>query len=251
MGLFDRLTREGRAKSSLAGAAKKVLNKHAQSPDRFAAMEKLRDLGTDDALYALARRFSYVYDKTIEDEQEKEWVADVLTDKGASALPAVSRYAKSAESLSWPLRVIERVAKPEEVLAVVDDLLTREEPGYTRNPTKKLQILTFLSEWKASSSAEISKRVVPYLADFDEGIRFAAVDAIAIHKDEGTSRAPLLDAMTRPEEESRRIKVRCAEVLVDAGWQVTSHKEQVSGLLDGTLPEFGMQQDRLTRKKGK
>ncbi len=251
MGLFDRLTKEGRAKSALEGAAKKVLNKHAQSPDRFAAMEKLRDIGSEDALYALARRFSYVYDKTIEDEQEKEWVADVLADKGEAAVPAVRRYIKSAESLSWPLRVVERIAKPEEILAIIDDLLTREEPGYTRDPTKKLQILTFLSEWKGVPSAETSKRVVPYLADFDEGIRFAAVDAIAIHKDEGTSRAPLLDALTRPEEESRRIKVRCAEVLVDAAWQVTSHKELVSALLADTLPEFGMQQDRLTRKKGK
>jgi hypothetical protein len=250
MGLFDRLTKEGRAKSALEGAAKKVLNKHAQSPDRFAAMEKLRDIGSDEALYALARRFSFVYDKGIEDEQEKEWVADVLTDKGETAIPAVARYLKSAESLSWPLRVLERIGKPDQILAAIDDLLTRDEPGYTRDPTKKLQILTFLSEWKGASSAEISRRVVPYLADFDEGVRFAAVDAIAIHKDEETSRAPLLDALARPEEESRRIKVRCAEVLVDAGWQVTSHKERVTELLADTLPEFGMQQDRLTKKKG-
>ena len=40
MGLFDRLSKEGRAKSSIERNVKKVLNKHIQHEDRFAAMDE-------------------------------------------------------------------------------------------------------------------------------------------------------------------------------------------------------------------
>ena len=33
-----------------------------------------------------------MYDKTIEDEQEKEWVFEMLVEKGAAVLPALKKY---------------------------------------------------------------------------------------------------------------------------------------------------------------
>jgi hypothetical protein len=229
-----------------------VLSKHAQSPDRFAAMEKLRADGSEDALYSLAKRFSYVYDKTIEDEQEKEFVCDALVAKGEIAIPAVRRFAREAESLSWPLRVLERICTQQQLLEIVDEILEREEPGYTRDPARKIQLLTWLGEWKGPPAAELAKRIVPYLADFDEGVRFIAADALSHPdaRDEATAKIPLLDAMIRPEEESRRIKVRCAEVLAECGWTITEKKELVAPLLSSQLPEFGMNHDKLI-KKGK
>ncbi|HNF99133.1 MAG TPA: hypothetical protein PK493_17675, partial [Pseudomonadota bacterium] len=61
-------------------------DKHAQSPDRFRALELLRDDGSADAIIGLLRRFSFVYDKTIEDEQEKEWVYHELVAMGPKVL---------------------------------------------------------------------------------------------------------------------------------------------------------------------
>ena len=79
---------------------------------------------------------------------------------------------------------------------------------------------------------------------------------MARHRHERTARAALLAAMLRPEEESRRIKVRIAEALSDAGWTITDRKDEVAKLLavepeKGGLPEFGMQHDKLVRKKEK
>src|SRR5688572_17951857 len=110
MGLFDRFSKEGREQSAVEKSSKRVMNKHAQSADRFVALEKLKEIGTDEALYGLVRRFSYNYDKTIEDEQEKEWVASALAALGARALPALRRYLKQATTLSYPLRVLESIA---------------------------------------------------------------------------------------------------------------------------------------------
>lgn len=248
MGLFERLSKEGRAKSALARQIKKVANKHSLSQDRFAAMEKLRENGSEEAITGLVRRFSYVYDKTIEDEQEKEWVFDVLVNMGERAVDPVRRYALSADTLSWPLRVLERIAPTDRMLAIVDELIEREPPEYTRDPTRKLQIMTWLGEWRGAPDEAIARRLLPYVGDFDETVRYTSIDTLSRHKHEETARLPLLDALVRPEEESRRIKVRIAEVLADAGWTVTDRKEAVSRLLADELPEFGMQHDKLVRK---
>ena len=250
MGLFDLLSKEGRAKSALERAKKKVMNKHMQSPDRFGAMEKLRDIGTEEALYGLAKRFSYVYDKGIEDEQEKEWVESTLVAAGETAIPAVRRFMLESETVSYPLRILEKIASKERLLAILDELCAKEEPGYTRDPQRKIQFLTWLGEWKDAGTVDVSQRVVPYLADFDENVRFIAVDSLSHHKHE-SAREPLLDALLRPEEESRRIKVRIAEVLAEAGWKVTDRKDQVAQLIGSTLPEFGMQHDKLVKKREK
>ncbi|MBI4509970.1 MAG: hypothetical protein HY698_10080 [Deltaproteobacteria bacterium] len=249
MSLFDLLSKEGRAKSAVEKNAKRVMNKHLQSPDRFSAMEKLKEIGTDEALYCLAKRFSYVYDKTIEDEQEKEWVRNAMVALGERAVEPLLRYALNASTLSQPLHVLEKITSPERLLAIVDELLAREEPGYTRHPAKKVQILTWLAEWQGGGPVEASKRVLPYLADFDEQVRFVAVDSLAHHKAQAVAREPLLAALIRPEEESRRIKVRIAEVLAENGWPISPHKEAIEMLLASELPEFSLKQDKLVRKK--
>ncbi len=247
MGLFDRLSKEGRAKSALDRAVKKAGDKQAQSADRFAAMEKLRDDGSDEALYGLARRFSFTYDKGIDDEQEKEWAVEALTAAGERAVPAIHRFVLESETISHGMKVLERVAARDKILGIVDEILAREEPGYTRDPQRKIQILTFLSEWTAGGAADVSKRVAPYLADFDENVKFTAIETIA-HQPDPSARVALLEALVRPEEESRRIKMRIADVLAQVEWQVTERKEQVSKLLATDLNEFGMHHDKLVRK---
>jgi len=251
MGIFDLLSKEGRAKSALERHIKKVNDKHAQSPDRFAAMEKLREMGTEEAIYGLVRRFGFVYDKTIEDEQEKDWVADALAVLGERGFAPVRRYILEGETVSYPLRVLERIAKPDKVLAVIDELAEREEPGYTRHPQKKIQFIGWLGEWKGAKPAEIARRIVPYVKDFDETVRFTAIDALAHQHDEAAARGPLLDALIRPEEESRRILVRIVEVLADAGWRVDDtpeHKAGVVKLLDSALPEYKLSHEKLIKK---
>src|SRR5947207_13107145 len=110
MGLFDLLSKDKRDERARARNVNQAVNKYAQSADRMKALEALAADGSDDALYGLLRRFGIMYDKSIEDEQEKEWVFEMLVSKGRSALPAVKKYLFSAESISWPLRVLDKVA---------------------------------------------------------------------------------------------------------------------------------------------
>src|SRR2546430_16445225 len=140
MGLFDLLSKEKRDERARARNIKQAINKYAQSADRLKALEGLADDASDDALYGLLRRFGMMYDKTIEDEQEKEWVFETLCEKGPAALPAVKRYLRSADSISWPLRLLDRLAPNKDAeIAMLEEVLARHEPGYERDPTKKQQ----------------------------------------------------------------------------------------------------------------
>lgn len=226
---------------------KKATNKLSQSPDRWAAMEKLRDDGTEEALFHLLRRFSFNYDKMVEDEQEKEWVVDVMVGKGEQGLSALRRYMKSASAIAYPLRIMGQVASNAQGLEIIDELLANEEPGYTRDTTKRIQIIDWLREWKGAEHDDIVARVVPYLEDFDENTRFAAAEALSQHAVPAAV-GPLISAMVKEDEESGRLKVRIAELLADRELDLGDRKDAIAPLLDTVLSDFLIQKDKLVRK---
>src|SRR6185369_12045454 len=197
----------GRDQRSREKNAARAIDKYAQSPDRMKALQSLRDDGTDEALFALMRRFGMMYDKSIEDEQEKEWVFEMLVEKGAAVLPALKKYMVSADSISWPLRLLDNVVDPREGrIDVIAEVLARHEPGYERDPTKKIQLLTHLAGLKHE---RVSPLVAPYLTDMDEGVRYAAVEALMKQGDDAVGRTPLLDLFVK--EESLRLRLRIAD----------------------------------------
>jgi hypothetical protein len=197
---------------SLQRTIEKATNKLAQQPDRWGALEKLKEDGTEDALVGLCRRFSITSMKGVEDEAEKLWVVDTLVTKGPAALAPLVRYMKSAEQLAFPLRVLERIAPRDKVLEVADQLFASEPPGYVRMPERRIDLLRWFGEWKPATDDELVSRFTPYVTDFDENVRFAAIDGMAT-RDPAKIAPPLLAALTRPEEESGRIKRAIAEVL--------------------------------------
>ena len=197
---------------SLQRTIEKATNKLAQQPDRWGALEKLRDDGSEEALVGLCKRFAVTSTKGVEDEQEKSWCVDVLVQKDLQAVPAVRRYMKSAEQLSYPLKVLERIAPHDKIIEIVDELLKSEPPGYARFPERRIDLIKWFTEWKEATDDEILARVVPYLVDFDENVRFVSIEGLArVAPDRIVT--PLVDALVRPEEESGRIRRTIVEVL--------------------------------------
>jgi hypothetical protein len=244
MGLFDLLSKEKRDERARTRNIKQAINKYAQSADRLKALEGLADDASDEALYGLLRRFGMMYDKTIEDEQEKEWVFETLCEKGPAALPAVKRYLFSADSISWPLRVLDRVVpSKDEEMAMLEEVLARHEPGYERDPTKKMQLLSHLGTLKHPKAAPLS---VPYLKDMDEGVRYTAAETLLRQKNEEVARQPLLELFASDEEDSLRIRLRIAEGFVELGWLVQGFRPGV----EKKLPEaFTLDREGHIKKK--
>lgn len=244
MGLKDMLFGgpEARLKKHVARAR----NKQAQSADRFASLEALRDAGmsespsateaADEAIAGLFGRFTIRYDKSIDDEQEKDFVFEALCQMGKTGkkvMPQLQRHLQNAESIAWGLKVLNEVASPEEQWPVLADLCERNDNTYTRDPGKKMQLLHFLGEHDDPRCAEA---LVPYLEDIDEGVRFVAVEGLLKHKRVEPAREPLLKLLTNEKEESRRIKMRIVEGFADQGWDVKGYSGTVEKLVANLLP---------------
>ena len=221
---------------SLQRTIEKATNKLAQQADRWGALEKLKEDGTDGALLGLCRRFAITSMKGVEDEAEKLWVVDTLVGKGDAALAPLVRYMRSAEQLAFPLRVLERIASRDKVLEVVDGLFASEPPGYVRMPDRRIDLLRWFSEWKPATDDEVITRLTPYVTDFDENVRFAAIDGMAT-RDPAKIAPPLIAALVRPEEESGRIKRTIVEVLEKSKAPLGDQAAAVGAVLSGPLGE--------------
>jgi len=243
MGVFDLFSKDGRQQRARDRNISRAVNKYSQSPDRMKALQALRDDGSPEALYGMLRRFGMMYDKTIEDEQEKDWVFEVLLEKGAVIIPPIKKYLFTADSVSWPLRLLDLVAGKEEELEVIKAVLERHEPGYERDPTKKIQLLNHLA---AVKDERVPPLIVPYLADMDEGVRYSAVEALLRHKNEEAAREPLLQHFISDAEDSLRIRLQMAEGFAELGWLVKGHRGEV----EKKLPEqFQLDREGHIKKK--
>ncbi len=231
---------------SLQRTIERATNKLAQQADRWGALEKLREDGTDEALLGLCKRWSITSNNQVEDQQEKAWVVDVLTAKGVVALKPLGRYMKSAPQLSYALAVVGAVADKAQVLELVDPILADETPGYTRDPERRLDLIRWLGEWK-DGGADAAKRLVPYLKDFDQNVRVAAADAIA-DADPALTADALLAAFIRPEEESGRFRKRIAEILAKHKHPLGDHAATVASLLIGPVAGFAVSAGLLVER---
>jgi len=233
---------------SLQKTIEKATNKLAQQPDRWAALEKLRSEGTDEALFGLCKRFGITSMKGVEDEQEKSWVVDVLVEKGAVSLAPLVRYMKSAEQLSFPLRVLAKIADHAKILEIVDQLLAAEPPGYVRMPEKRIDVMKWFAELPEATDDEILPRLTPYLADFDENSRFTAIEGLS-HRTAAKIAEPLIDALLRPEEESGRIRRTIVEVLERTKAPLGGRADKVASMLQGPLANDYKVDGGLVKKK--
>jgi hypothetical protein len=217
---------------SLQRTIDKALNKLAQQPDRWSAMEALRKEGTEEALYGLCRRFSIVSNKASEDEQEKQWVEEVLVGKGEAALGAIRKYLKNHAQLSFALKVLGQIVPRDRALGVIDEILASEPPGYARDPERKLDVLRWLHEWSGGTGDDIVPRAAPYLKDHAEDVRYFAAEAL-LRSDFKLVAPYLIDALTNPEEEAGRLKRRLAEILAEHKAPLGDATDKVKASLHG------------------
>lgn len=223
MGIFDFFSKSSKEGRFLKKQISQVQDKRAMSPDRMQALQELRE-AISEATLGLFRRFDFQYDKSIEDEQEKEWVHQTLVDLGPGIVPDLRIYLQQTSSFSWPLKILGEVAKGKALQETIQALCEQNNNSYVRDPSKKIQLLSFLGEHKDSVLASL---ILPYLEDMDEGVRFTAVEALLHQADVEVALAPLVKLLKSDEEQSRRIKLRILQGLAQLGWMLS--KEQIAG----------------------
>lgn len=241
MGLFDFFKGKG---GGLTRTVAKANNKNAQPVDRFHALEQLREEGTEEAIQGLVKRFTFTYEKTIEDEHEKQWVHDVLVEmataepegglkaKREAILKATEYAVVHFDSIAWPLKLLEHVANREEAWSILEKVIAANDNEYVRDPSRKIQMIDFLGEFH---DARAANSLLQYLEDVDEGVRYHTVEALLHQKNDEVGREPLLQLLIKESEESRRIKIRILDGLAEVGWVTHGYK----GTVEKVCEEIG------------
>lgn len=219
MGFFDLFTKKKDSTPSakpkeVAKLERLVANKLSQNYDRQEAIAELARMGTAESAAALLKRFDWMLDPTITDQEEKENCVKGIVAAGEAALVPIRNYCKKAESLNWPLKALREIAPGERYVEELLNLLDEFDTEYVRNVEPKLQLLKELSE---HPSEEVRVAVEPFMGDVSEPVRFEAVTAIFAMNDPESVPALVEQLST---EESRRIKNRIAQGLAEKGWRI-------------------------------
>ncbi|MCB9701789.1 MAG: HEAT repeat domain-containing protein [Myxococcales bacterium] len=225
MGLRDLFSSSARSKSRLDKLIRKVENKYAQSPDRYAAMEDLLNMATVPSLIGVMRRFTIAASKSIEDEEEKGWLYRRLSGMPPElVLPAAKEFCLNHDNIAWVLRIVEEMADPATEWDIIDAVLAKHPPVYERDPSKKLQLLTHIQE---IDDPQVPTIIVRYLDDPDEGVRFRAVEALLDIADEGASKEALVARLAHADEDSLRIRNRILSGFASLGWELAGHGDAI------------------------
>lgn len=224
MGLFDFF--KSSPEATLQKHAARIANKRAQSPDRWESIQAVGALKSADAVKALLPRFTYYVDPSITDNDEKDETFRLICAVGADAIPPTRAFALKAESLSWPLKILERLAGEDEMVEVLVGLLAHMDVEYQRDPQRKLQVLQALGERR---DARIGPVVERFLGDVNETARFHAASAVLHQEDAASYRKALEETLAR--EDSVRVKARLLEAFAERGWDVGGAKDKLAKAL--------------------
>lgn len=250
MGLFDLFKgkstsgndgerRKGNAAAKYAEAAG---NKRAQNYDRQEAISELCKLKSADAVEALLRRFTFVLDPSITDQEEKEAAFEGIVGAGREAIEPLRAFAAKAASVATPLRAIKEILPEEEIVEELLVWLDRWDTEYAKFVDPKLQILKGLEDY---THPDIREAVEPFLEDVNEEARFNAVATTLAQKDKEA--IPALVKLLL-DEESVRVKGKVADGFVALGWEIP---EDQRGAVRKVLPhQYTVDGAGLISKRG-
>jgi hypothetical protein len=278
VGLFDFLKRSsspppadkgGEARSpdrKVAGHAKVVADRRAQTYDRIESIHALSTMRSPEAAIALLKRFTFTIDPSISDQEEKDLAFQGIVTAGTlerlpkdeaerdeamralegrreEIIEAVQAFCEKAEQLTWPIKVLKALLAEEEYQGELIALLSTFDTEYARNVEPKVQLLQALEEHR---SDDVRKAVEPYLDDVNETVRYHAVET-TFRQDDPASVGPLLDLLHK--EESVRIKNKVAMGLVEKGWAIPSERRDATRMALYDTAGYTLSEDGRVRSR--
>jgi len=223
MGFFDRLrgsssSPKDRPKVNPAAKWADRVERRAQNYDRQEAIQALADLASAEAVEILLKRFTFQIDPSITDQEEKEAAFRGILRAGELAVAPVRAFASRAESLAWPMKVMEQILGETEYVEELLQWLAPWDTEYSKFIDPKVQILATLAEHQHPG---IREQVERFLEDVNEPARFHAVCAL-LAQEAPESATPLASLLA--DEESMRIRNRIAEGLASRRWEIATDK---------------------------
>lgn len=226
MGLKDLFSAEGRQQWKLGRLRKKLTQRFGQPEDRERAALQLADIGTDDAVRILLQRFTFTTEKATADQDEKHLIVELLEDIGEKAAPVVREYIEKQIEVAWAVRALRKMQSSEEVNGFIFDYLD----GATSEDEEPRKLAEMIKALRKVQDARTVKVVAPLLEDYDDEVRFAAIETLQ-DAGQAEAREPMLERLVSDEEDSMRVKLRILEALESNGWEVKGYRKAVEEML--------------------
>jgi HEAT repeat protein len=223
--LFSLFDSEKRRQKSFDRLVSRLVSRNHQSEDRMAVIEELARMQDPEADAALFRRWDMMADKKREDVAEKEYLADVLTSKGADIVVHLKAHNDRSANVTWPLQVLRRVAGDDAVLDEILRVLDAEQRRLASfKPEKKTRLLQLLSDFE---DPRIEAAAVVSLADFDAEVRWEASQQLGrVGGDTGCD--ALIERLNNEDEDSIRVRRGIVSALFDRQFKVLARREEVT-----------------------
>ncbi len=201
--------------------AKRIKTKDAQQEDRQASAIWLADQGSPEAIVGLLGRFEMTYEHHMKDANEKAEVEELVLALGVDAVRPLRSHLPRCKNFARPLALFQRLTSQEEALELVISMVEREA-GSELKPERKRHLLIKLAEFVAP---EAQATAISFLADFDEGVRYAAAEVLIAQPDSDEVREALVTALANLQEESTRFRGRLAEIAAARRWTLGDHEQ--------------------------
>lgn len=195
LSIFGKKSPEDIAKKHAA----RIADKRAYGPDRWESIRTVSELAHPEAAKVLLSRFTFRTEPSITDQEEKDLAFRGVVSAGEAAVPHILEFLATAESATWPVKMLAAILPPERVAKELTTILDGMEPSYTKDPQRKLQLLMELETYKSAGAVASASR---FLEDPNEGVRFHAVQGLGA-QDDIESTYPALHALYDTEESAR------------------------------------------------
>jgi HEAT repeat protein len=220
---------------------KRLTETAGEDGPRIEAAEKLDELNTPEATYALLKRFTISSKVISSDVEEKHMIVRMLEDKGDDAVEPILKFMKTHHQVEWPVRALMKILPQDKWAPRLVDILENVAQNPFTSPEHRTSLIKAMH---GHITPEIAATLRKSLEDDDDDVAIAAIQAIAELGEE--VREPLLELFIRVENRPR-IRIAIAELCADREWPVKGYRPSI----EATLPEgFHITAKGLIRRKG-
>ena len=228
MGFLDFLS--GSPEKRIKGLQKKITEKYGPPENRQKAIDQLLDMDSPAAIAALLMRFTVNAEPSITDAEEKDYTyRSILKFEEDAVEPLKAFLKKSDVATSWALKALRELLPEAEIVSICSEILTKLGPEYTRDPEKKMVLLSTLGEL---NDERITPVLMPFLEDPSDDVRITTAASLTRQKDE-RSREALLKCFVESSDRARVVGA-LTQALHETGFGVQGFREKVeTGLPEG------------------
>ena len=219
--MFDFFRKGGPSPRQIEKTVKRLSESHGEQAPRIEAAQRLVEWGSPEAIFGLLKRFTVSSRVITQDIEEKQMVVGMLVEQGDKAVAPILRFLRTYQQVDWPIRALTEILPRDEFVRSLVEIIEQVGQSEFTSPEHRVSLIRGVHGHVTPEIARVLRHV---LADRDDDVRIAAIEALVEVGDE--MREPLLEAFIYSDDRPR-IRLRIAEIFADREWPVRGYRPKV------------------------